>query len=174
MENLKDVAHIAGRPGLYKIVKPGRSGVIVESLDDVKKKEIVNVNAKVSVLKDISIYSLDFNKSTPLGDIFNTCREKHGEQIDLDVKSLSKEEFFAFFEEIMPDFDKERVYPSDVKKIIQWYNVLSERMPELFVKEETPEEKAPVKEKKAPAKEKSTEAKKPAAKKAAAKKEPKK
>jgi hypothetical protein len=170
MENLKDVAHIAGRPGLFKIVKPGRSGVIVESLDDAAKKEIVSVNAKVSVLKDISIYSTDFNKSTPLGEIFTAIKEKHGDQIDLNVKDLSKEEFFDFFEEIMPDFDKERVYPSDVKKIIQWYNTLSVRMPELFVAtEETQIEEGPNSEEKEAAptakKEKKAAEKKPAAKK---------
>lgn len=169
MENLKDVAHIAGRPGLFKIVKPGRSGVIVESLDDANKKEVVNVNAKVSVLKDISIYSLDFDKSTPLGEIFFACKEKHGDQIDLDVKTLSKEEFFEFFQDIMPDFDRDRVYPSDIKKIIQWYNILSVRMPELFVQEESPAE-----EKEAPAENETTEAKKSAAKKPAAKKSAKK
>ncbi|MGR3811489.1 DUF5606 family protein [Jiulongibacter sp. NS-SX5] len=132
MEALQEVAHIAGRPGLFKIVKPGRAGVIVESMDGNKKREIVSVNAKVSVLKDISIYSEEFNKSTPLAEIFMTMREKHGEKIDFDTKSASKEEFFDFFAQIMEDFDRERVYSSDIKKLIQWYNLLSADMPELF------------------------------------------
>src|SRR5690606_9059622 len=125
METLQEVAHISGRPGLYKIVKPGRSGVIVESMDGKKKREIVSVNAKVSVLKDISIYSEEYNKSTPLSEIFLTIREKHGEKVTIDVKTASSDDFFTFFEEIMPDFDKERVYASDVRKIILWYNLLS-------------------------------------------------
>lgn len=141
MEGLKDVAHIAGRPGLFKIVKPGRSGVIVEAMDGLNKKEVVSVNAKVSVLKDISIYSTDFNKSTPLEELFAIIREKHGEKIDFDTKTASKEDFYSFFEDIMEDYDPERVYPSDVKKIIQWYNLLSVKMPELFVQEEVKEEK---------------------------------
>lgn len=143
MEGLKDVAHIAGRPGLFKIVKPGRSGVIVEAMDGSNKKEVVSVNAKVSVLKDISIYSTDFNKSTPLEELFTTMREKHGETIDFDTKTASKEDFYEFFEDIMADYDPERVYPSDVKKIIQWYNLLSAKMPELFVKEEEVKEEKP-------------------------------
>lgn len=154
MEGLKDVAHIAGRPGLFKIVKPGRSGVIVEAMDGLNKKEVVSVNAKVSVLKDISIYSTDFNKSTPLDELFTTMRERHGKKVDFDTKGASKEEFYSFFETIMPDYDPERVYPSDVKKIIQWYNLLSEKMPELFVtkeveeiKEENPKTKAKPKKK---------------------------
>lgn len=147
MEGLKDVAHIAGRPGLFKIVKPGRSGVIVEAMDGLNKKEVVSVNAKVSVLKDISIYSTDFNKSTPLEELFATMREKHGEKVDFDTKGASKEEFYSFFETIMADYDPERVYPSDVKKIIQWYNLLSAKIPELFATEEVKEEKPKAKAK---------------------------
>ncbi len=139
MEGLKEVAHISGRPGLFRILKPGRAGVVVEAMDGKGKKEMVSVNAKVSVLKDISIYSEDFNKSTPLAEIFATIREKHGEQIDFDTKNASTDEFFDFFAGIMPDFDRERVYSSDVKKIIQWYNILSVQMPELFVAEATEE-----------------------------------
>lgn len=144
MEALQEVAHIAGRPGLFKIIKPGRAGVIVEAMDGQGKREMVSVNAKVSVLKDISIYSEEFNKSTPLADIFTTMREKHGEKVDFDTKNASQDEFFAFFSEIMPDFDQERVYSSDIKKIIQWYNLLSASMPELF--EESKEEEPAAKE----------------------------
>ena len=144
MEALQEVAHISGRPGLFRIIKPGRSGVIVEAMDSSKKREIVSVNAKVSVLKDISIYSEDYDKSTPLGDIFLTIREKHGEKIALEAKTASNDELYAFFGEVMPDFDKERVYTSDIKKVINWYNLLSVAMPELFEapKEDTKKEDA--------------------------------
>jgi hypothetical protein len=147
MEALQDVAHIAGRPGLFKIVKPGRSGVIVESMDGSKKREIVSVNAKVSVLKDISIYSEEHDKSTPLADIFNTLKTQHPDKIEFDTKGSTPAEFFTFFEAVMPDFDKERVYSSDIKKIIQWYNLLVTEMPELFkiVEEPKPKPKAKAK-----------------------------
>ncbi len=159
MEGLQEVAHIAGRPGLFRIIKPGRSGVIVEAMGGDHKKEIVNANAKVSILKDISIYSEDYEKSTPLSEIFHNIRAKHGNEIVFDLKNADKNDYFDFFGEIMTDFDRERVYFSDIKKIIQWYNLLSVNMPELF---ETATEEAP-KESPAPAAEPAAEKPKKAA-----------
>ncbi|AFK02834.1 hypothetical protein Emtol_1691 [Emticicia oligotrophica DSM 17448] len=133
MELLRDIAHISGKSGLYRILKPGRGGVIVETLDDKKQKEMVSSNARVSVLKDISIYTEDPNTSIPLSDIFLKAREIHGEKVDFDFKNASNAQVFDLFGAIMPEFDRERVYASDVKKIITWYNILSATMPELFV-----------------------------------------
>lgn len=133
MELLRDIAHISGKSGLYRILKPGRGGVIVETLDEKKQKEMVSSNARVSVLKDISIYTEDPNKSIPLGDIFLKARELHGEKVEFDFKTASNNQSFDFFAGIMPEFDRERVYASDIKKIISWYNILSATMPELFV-----------------------------------------
>ncbi|MDP1813184.1 MAG: DUF5606 domain-containing protein [Leadbetterella sp.] len=140
MELLQEVANISGKPGLYRIVKPGRAGVIVESLDQLRKREMINANAKVSVLKEISVYTEDVNKATPLGEIFLTIRKDFGLKIELDTKTASNKDIFDFFAKVMPDFDRERVYPTDVKKIITWYNILSENLPELFeekIEEET-------------------------------------
>lgn len=132
MELLQEVANIAGKPGLYRIIKPGRAGVIVETLDAQKKKELIPVNAKVSVLKDISIYTEEFDKSVPLADLFLKIRELFGEQVEMDVKSANATELFDFMAKILPDFDRERVYSSDIKKIVQWYNILSVQLPILF------------------------------------------
>ena len=132
MELLQEVANISGKPGLFRIVKPGRAGVIVESLDSLKKREMINANAKVSVLKEISVYTEDINKATPLGEIFMSIKEKFGEKVDIDVKNAQNKEIFGFFEKVMPDYDKERVYATDVKKIINWFNILSANLPELF------------------------------------------
>lgn len=155
MELLKEVANISGKSGLYRILKPGRSGVIVESMDDKKKREMVPATARVSVLKDISIYQQGVNDSTPLGDIFLAIREKHGEKMELDTKNSSSDELYDALGEVMPDFDRERVHASDVKKLINWYNLLSEKMPELWdvpadeeTKDEAGEPKVEVKEKK--------------------------
>ncbi len=146
MELLKEVANISGKSGLYRIIKPGRSGVIVEAMDGTKKREMVSANARVSVLKDISIYQQGVNDSTPLGDIFVAMREKYGEQVDLDTKTADNEVLYATLGEVMPDFDRERVHASDVKKLINWYNLLSLKMPELWdvveVSEETEIEEA--------------------------------
>lgn len=151
MELLQEVANISGKPGLYRIVKPGRAGVIVESLDQLHKREMINANAKVSVLKEISVYTEDINKATPLGEIFLSIRKDFGNKVELDTKNATNKEIFDFFGKVMPDFDRERVYPTDVKKIINWYNILSENLPELFeIKEEevvAKEEEVVVKEK---------------------------
>lgn len=133
MELLRDIAHISGKSGLYKILKPGRNGVIVETLDDKKLREMVSANARVSVLKDISIYTEDQNKSLPLSDIFLKIRELHGETVADTYKSFSNNQLFDFFAQIMPDFDRQKVYPADIKKIIGWYNVLSKYLPEVFI-----------------------------------------
>lgn len=132
MELLRDIAHISGKSGLYKILKPGRGGVIVETLDDKKQREMVSANARVSVLKDISIYTEDQNKSLPLSDIFLKIRELHGETVAIEYKNFSNNQFFDFFAQVMPDFDRQKVYPADIKKIISWYNALSKYLPEVF------------------------------------------
>ncbi len=132
MDLLQEVANISGKPGLYRIVKPGRAGVIVESLDSQKKREMVNANAKVSVLKEISIYTNDSNDAKPLGDVFLAIRAEHGEKVELEVKKATDADLFGFFGKVMPDFDADRVYATDVKKIINWYNILSAYMPEVF------------------------------------------
>ncbi len=151
MELLQEVANISGKPGLYRIVKPGRAGVIVESLDQLHKREMINANAKVSVLKEISVYTEDINKATPLGEIFLSIRKDFGNKVELDTKNATNKEIFDFFGKVMPDFDRERVYPTDVKKIINWYNILSENLPELF---ESKEEEVVAKEEEVVVKEK--------------------
>jgi hypothetical protein len=135
MELLQEVANISGRPGLFRILKPGRGGVIVESLDAVQKREMINANAKVSVLKEISIYSTGTDQSKPLSEILLSIKETFGQEVEVDPKSASNSELFDFMEKVMPDFDRERVYVSDIKKIINWYKILLEFFPEVFEKQ---------------------------------------
>ncbi|MDI9864813.1 DUF5606 family protein [Flectobacillus longus] len=139
MELLKEVANISGKSGLYRILKPTRTGVIVESLDGKKERSVVGANARVSVLKDISVYMSDHqDSSVPLADIFFALKEKYSEGVELNTKNASDEELYAILGEVAPDFDRERVYPSDVKKIINWFNTLLKNLPEAFeVKAET-------------------------------------
>jgi hypothetical protein len=132
MNLLQDVAHISGKPGLYKIIKPGRTGVIVESLDGIAKKEIISASAKVSVLKEISIYTTDYNVSKPLSQVFIEIKKQYPNGIDINPKTADNKGLFEFFSKIMPDFDTERVYPTDIKKIINWFGILSEFLPEVF------------------------------------------
>ncbi|MDH4462145.1 MAG: DUF5606 domain-containing protein [Spirosomataceae bacterium] len=140
MELLREVANIAGKGGLYRILKPTRTGVIVESLDGKKERSVVGANARVSVLKDISVYMADHqDNATPLGDIFLAIRNTHGEQVALNTKNATDAELFDFLASVAPDFDRERVYASDVKKIINWYNIVSVALPEAFVSDVTSE-----------------------------------
>ena len=140
MELLKEVANISGQSGLYRILKPTRTGVIVESLDGKKARSVVGANARVSVLKDISVYMANHqDNAIPLGDIFMAIKEKHGDKVEMAVKTASDAELFDFLDSVAPDFDREKVYASDVKKMINWFNILSVNMPEAFEKSEEPE-----------------------------------
>ncbi|WMJ74781.1 DUF5606 domain-containing protein [Cytophagaceae bacterium ABcell3] len=169
--DLKDIASVSGKGGLFKVVKPTRNGVILETLDEQKNKIIATANNRVSLLKEISIYTTDQEGSAPLEDVFASIYEKKGKKIDLDPKKASNQELKDLLEEVLPNFDEERVYVSDIKKLVAWYNIVSEYLPEAF--EAKKEEKAKTEDK--PAKEE-PEAKKaaPKEKKAAAKGEKKK
>lgn len=143
MELLKEIANISGQSGLYRILKPTRTGVIVESLDGKKTRSVVGANARVSVLKDISVYIEDHQDAAmPLANIFLKIRETHGEKVELNTKNATEADLYDFLATVVPNFDRERVHGSDVKKMISWYNIISANLPEAFVFEvvETAEE----------------------------------
>ena len=119
--NLKDILAISGKSGLFKFISQGRSGVIVESFGD-KKRSVVLGSSKVSALEDIAIFTE--TEEIPLGDIFNKIFEKESGKETISHKS-SSDELKSFMEEILPDYDKERVYVSDMKKLVLWYNMLA-------------------------------------------------
>ena len=135
---LKDIAAVAGKPGLYKIIKPTRTGLILESLDADKKKFATSPNHRVSVLNEISIYTTELDKTVPLQDILYKIHQEFGDDLGVDGKS-DKEELFAFMKEIVPDFDTDKVYPSDIKKIINWYGIVWREAKEVL--DQKPEEK---------------------------------
>jgi hypothetical protein len=132
---LKDIAAVSGKPGLFKILKPMRTGMVLESLDEKKIKIVTTPHHKVSVLHDISIYSTDYNKSIPLGDILKKIYREFKDDPGVDNKSGSSE-LRAFMEYIAPDHDPDRVYTSDIKKIVSWYMILYRECPELLKEEE--------------------------------------
>jgi len=133
--NLKDILSISGQSGLYKYISQGRQGIIVESFDD-KKRTCIYETQKVTTLEDIAIFSDD--KEVPLVDIFKTIYDKEngGESID---HKASPDKLKSYMEEILPDYDKERVYVSDIKKLVHWYNILHKH--DLLKFEEEKEEK---------------------------------
>ena len=131
---LQDIANITGKPGLFRILKPGRAGVIIESLDAKREKSIASATAKVSVLKDVSVYVEDEEiESIPLSDIFLEIRAKHGETLAIDSKKASDKDLVEFLNGVLPNYDREKVYISDIRKIVSWYSILSANVPALFV-----------------------------------------
>lgn len=140
MEILKEIANVSGKGGLYRILKPSRAGVIVESLDGKGEKTMIGASARVSVLKDVSIFTEGNQDSIPLSDVFLKIRKKHGEQVNLDVKQASDKDLVEFLDGVLPEFDRSRVYVSDIKKIVQWYNTLSAHFPNDFVPSPPPKQ----------------------------------
>ena len=118
---LKEILAISGRPGLYKLVTYGKNIIIVENLAD-KKRGTAHQRDKVISLGDISMYTETGDK--PLGEILETIKTKHnGKPLDV-AQYKDPEALQAFFKDIVPDFDADRVYNTDIKKLINWYNIL--------------------------------------------------
>lgn len=120
---LKGILSISGKPGLHKMVSNSSNAVIVESLSDGKRFPVYS-NSKIIALEDISIYTE--SEDMPLKEVFKRMYAKENGQTTLSHKE-SNEKIIGYFNEIVPEFDKNRVYTSDMKKIIQWYNILIEK-----------------------------------------------
>tara|TARA_Y100001978_G_C23486599_1_gene334227 strand:- start:51 stop:497 length:447 start_codon:yes stop_codon:yes gene_type:complete len=119
---LKDFISVAGKSGLHTIVGKSKNNVIVESLKDKKRFPIFNTN-KISALSDISIYTYD--EEILLSEVFDRIQKKY--QKDTAISHLEKgDELRKVFEELIPNYDQEQVYNSDIKKVFQWYNILHE------------------------------------------------
>ena len=117
---LTGIISITGKPGLYKVVAQGKNNLIVESLDTGKKSPAYSTD-RISALEDISIYT--YSEDIPLKDVYTTIFNKeNGGPCISHKESLQKLE--AYLEEVLPEYDKDRVYPSDIKKLFQWYNMM--------------------------------------------------
>jgi hypothetical protein len=128
---LKEIATISGKPGLFRILKATKTGVIVESMDDKRIKTSIGTSHRVSILKEVSIYTRNQDGSTALEEVLHRIHGKYAAQIPIDGKA-SNDELKAFLEEFVPDYDTEKVYPSDMKKLITWYGILTKYSPETF------------------------------------------
>ncbi len=133
---LKEILSISGKPGLQKLVSNSSNAIIVESLIDGKRFPAYS-NSKIIALEDISIYTEE--EDMPLKEVFKRIYTKENGQSALSHKE-SSEKIIAYFNEIVPEYDKDRVYTSDMKKIIQWYNLLTEKGMLNFSEEESKEE----------------------------------
>ena len=139
--NLKDILAISGYSGLFRFVSQGRNGVIVEGLVD-KKRMNATASARVSALEDIAIYTSD--KEIPLKEVLKRVFQKEDGKPTIDPKS-SNDKLKQYFEEVVPEYDREKVYVSDMKKLFGWYNILlSQNMIDLV--EDPKEEKEAIAE----------------------------
>ena len=132
---LKDFISVAGKSGLHTIVGKSKNNVIVESLKDKKRFPIFNTN-KISGLSDISIYTYD--EEILLSELFDRIQKKYKKEAAISHLE-SAEELKKVFEELVPNYDQEQVYNSDIKKVFQWYNILYDT--DNLIKEESKEEK---------------------------------
>lgn len=122
---LETILAISGKPGLYKLVSRGNNSLIVETLDAQKKRMPIFGTDKVISLGDIAMYTDD--EEVPLRRVFKNIFDKEsGKKIALDYKKASKDELAAFMAEALSNYDRDRVYPADMKKLAQWYNILIE------------------------------------------------
>ena len=120
----KTILAISGKPGLYELVSRGKGTLIVENLIDHKRMPAF-ASDRVTSLGDIAMYTDEEDK--PLGEILIALRDlEGGKPASINYKKASGDEFFEYFAKFLPTFDRDRVHPSDVKKLIQWYNILIE------------------------------------------------
>jgi hypothetical protein len=118
---LDKILSISSKPGLYKLINPSRSGYIVESLLD-QKRTFIKIDKTQSLLSDISMYTLD--GELPLSEIFEKIYQKeNGKETSISPND-SKDHLEEYLFSIVPNYDEDRVYPSDIKKLLRWYNLL--------------------------------------------------
>ena len=136
---LEKILSVAGKPGLYKLITQTRTGFVAESLLD-GKRITVSLRSSVSVLSEIAIYTLE--EEVPLRDVFKKMHEKENggkTAIGHKEEKIKLEEYFF---EVLPNYDEDRVYVSDIKKVIQWYNILTENKITDFSSQEVASEEA--------------------------------
>lgn len=132
---MKDtILAISGKPGLYRLVSQGRGMLIVETVDAAHRRVPAGARDRVTSLNDVSMYTTEDDK--PLMEIFQAIADKEGgKAASIDFRKASKEELADFMASVLPDYDRDRVHFSDIKKLVQWYNILVEGGYTSFVEE---------------------------------------
>lgn len=136
--NVKDLMSISGKGGLFRFLAQAKNGVVVESLQD-KTRHVATATARVSSLEDIAIFTTE--EDMPLSVVFMKIHEKEEGGASIDPK-IPNEELKSYFRGVLPDYDDDRVYISDIKKVINWYNQLHQlELLDIIEVEEEEEEK---------------------------------
>ena len=120
---VQTILSIAGKPGLYKLVSRGKANLIVEALDETHKRQPVFSSDRVTSLADIAMYTE--GEDVPLMDVLAAIRDKEeGKVCSLNYKKAPAAELREYFSQVLPEFDRDRVHDSDIRKLLQWYNIL--------------------------------------------------
>lgn len=139
---IKEILAISGKPGLYKLVSRGANMLIVESMDEKRKRMPAYATDRVVSVADISIYTND-GKETPLPNVFDSIKKEYdGKAVDINSKKADSDEVIAFFAKVLPNYDTDRVHVSDMRKVISWYNILVGAGETDFVDDKTEEMQA--------------------------------
>jgi hypothetical protein len=129
---IADIATVSGKGGLFKVLAPTKSGVILESLDESKTKIVATTNHRLSLLNEISIYTTTREGNTPLEDVLKKIQKDFGDDPGVDANS-DADELKAFMKSILPEYDEARVYTSDIKKLVRWYALIRKYAPEILL-----------------------------------------
>jgi hypothetical protein len=136
---LAEIATVTGKGGLYKVVAPTKSGVILESMDEAKTKMVATTNHRLSLLNEISIYTTTKEGTVQLEDVLRKIHKEYGDDPGVDGNSDSAE-LRSFLKSILPEFDEDRVYTSDIKKLVKWYSVILKHAPEVILQDKKEQE----------------------------------
>lgn len=128
---LADIATVSGKGGLYKVLAPTKSGVVLESLDESKTKLVATTNHRLSLLNEISIYTTTKEGTVALEDVLKKINASFGADTGVDQNS-DPSELRSFLKSILPEYDEDRVYVSDIKKLVKWYQVIRTHVPEIL------------------------------------------
>jgi hypothetical protein len=131
---LTEIASISGKGGLFKVLKPGKSGVLLESMDAAKTRIVASASQRLSLLSEISIYTTTKEGTVPLEEVLKKINQEYKNDLGVDGNSDGNE-LKAFLKSVLPTFDEDRVYVSDIKKLVKWYAILQEQAPEVFAEE---------------------------------------
>jgi hypothetical protein len=126
MIELKDVVAISGMPGLYHVIGQRKNGLIVEALDGTNKRFPTAPNTKVSILTDIAMFTMEGEEK--LSNILCTISEMEKSGLEIPEKKADDKAFTGFLGKVLPSYDNERIYLSDMKKLASWYTILKDKL----------------------------------------------
>jgi Domain of unknown function (DUF5606) len=138
---LSEIASVSGKGGLYKVLTNTKSGLILESLDESKSKLVATGNHRISILHEISIYTNTKEGTVSLEDVLKKIHSSFGTDPGVDAES-DPTELKAFLKSVLPEYDENRVYVSDIKKLVRWYGLMLKFVPEFFAEEAKKDEEA--------------------------------